>query len=104
MWLQFSLQIKQAIKQILNSYVTTERRISEISCTIICSLQSDLKSCGVLNLAMDESPDIQDIPQLAIFVLYVKNDGIVRRILRPDKLKGNYEGHWHQKMHITKIY
>jgi hypothetical protein len=71
-------KLKQAIEQILISRHITERHISEISSTTVCSLQSDLKSCVAFSLALDESTDIQDIPQLAILVRCVTNDGNVK--------------------------
>jgi hypothetical protein len=71
-------KLKQAIEQIPISRHTTERRNSEMSSTIVSSLQSDLKSCVAFSLPLDEHTDIQDIPQIAIFVRYVTNDGNVK--------------------------
>lgn len=34
----------------------------------------DLKNCTAFSLALDESTDIQDVPQLAVFVRYVSAD------------------------------
>jgi hypothetical protein len=75
-------KLKQAVEQIPISRHTTE-----ISCTIACSLQSDLKSCVAFSIALDESTDIQDIPQLAMFVRYVTNDGNVKEFLDLISLK-----------------
>jgi len=69
-----NLKLKQAIEEIPISRHTTERRISEISSSVACSLQNDLKNCVAFSLALDESTDIQDIPQVSIFVRYVTND------------------------------
>ncbi|KAL4126266.1 hypothetical protein QTP88_010491 [Uroleucon formosanum] len=48
-----------------------ERRISMISSDIFSNLQNEIGNCSALSLALDESTDIQDKPQLAIFVRYV---------------------------------
>ncbi|CAI6353085.1 unnamed protein product [Macrosiphum euphorbiae] len=48
-----------------------ERRISMISSDIFSNLQNEIANCSALSLALDESTDIQDKPQLAIFVRYV---------------------------------
>ena len=53
---------------------TTQRRISQISADIAVTMQSGLKSSLALSIALDESTDIQDNPQLAIFVRYVSSD------------------------------
>ena len=53
---------------------TTQRRISQISADIAITMQSDLKSSLAFGIAIDESTDIQDNRQLAIFVRYVSSD------------------------------
>lgn len=53
---------------------TIERRISVISADILNNLQTNLSKCLVVSLALDESTDIKDMPQLAIFVRYVSKD------------------------------
>ena len=42
-----------------------------------------LKDCEAFSLALDESTDIQDKPQMAVFVRYVTSDVIVKEEL-PD--------------------
>ena len=42
---------------------------------------NDLKNCEAFNLALDESTDIQDKPQMAVFVRYVTSDVIVKEEL-----------------------
>ena len=60
---------------------TTQRRISQISADIAVTMQSDLKSSLAFNIAIDESTDIQDNPQLAIFVPYVSSDRTIKEEL-----------------------
>ena len=50
---------------------TTQRRISQMSEDIAVTMQSESKTPLAFSIAMDESTDIQDNPQLAIFVRYV---------------------------------
>lgn len=59
------------VENISNSRHTMERRISMISSDIFSNLQNEIANCSALSLALDESTDIQDKPQLAIFVRYV---------------------------------
>ena len=44
-------------------------------------MQSDFKSSPAFSVAFDESTDIQDNPQLAIFVLYVLSDLTIKEEL-----------------------
>uniref|UniRef100_A0A2S2PVC4 General transcription factor II-I repeat domain-containing protein 2 n=1 Tax=Sipha flava TaxID=143950 RepID=A0A2S2PVC4_9HEMI len=59
------------VENISNSRHTMERRISIISSEIFSNLQNEIANCSALSLALNESTDIQDKPQLAIFVRYV---------------------------------
>ncbi|XP_040077865.1 general transcription factor II-I repeat domain-containing protein 2-like [Ixodes scapularis] len=56
-----------------------QRRISQLSADVVDKLQEGLNSCKTFSLALDESTDIQDKPQLAIFVRYVSSDESVRK-------------------------
>ena len=60
---------------------TPQRRISQISADIAVTMQSDLKSSLAFSIAIDESTDIQDNPQLAIFVWYVSSDLTIKEEL-----------------------
>lgn len=51
---------------------TTERRIAGISKNVANNLICDLQNCTPPSLALDESTNIQDVPQLAIFIRHVK--------------------------------
>ena len=44
-------------------------------------MQSDFKSSLAFSIAFDESKDIQDNPQLAIFVRYVSSDLTIKEEL-----------------------
>jgi hypothetical protein len=67
-------KLHKLIEQMPASRHTIERRISVISAEIVSNLQHDLTNCSALSLALDESKDIEDKPQLAIFVRFVTND------------------------------
>ena len=67
-------KLQRLIAQMPCSRQTTQRRISQISGDIAVTMQSDLKSSLAISIAIDESTDIQDDPQLAIFVQYVSSD------------------------------
>ncbi|XP_065681502.1 general transcription factor II-I repeat domain-containing protein 2A-like [Hydra vulgaris] len=74
-------KIQRLVSQIPISRHTTERRISEISIDVEQQLLNDLKNCEAFSLAVDESTDIQDKPQMAVFVRYVTSDVIVKEEL-----------------------
>lgn len=64
------------VENISNSRHTMERRLSVISSVIISNLHNEIANnynnyCSALSSALDESTDIQDKPQLAIFLRYV---------------------------------
>ncbi|CAM4611702.1 unnamed protein product [Lepidochelys kempii] len=54
------------------------RRISQISANVASKMQNYIKNSLVFSLALDESTEVQDKPQLAIFVRYVSADVIVK--------------------------
>lgn len=74
-------KLRRQILQIPMSRHTTERRISDISADIEREMTTDLKNCVAFSLALDESTDIQDTPQLAVFVRYVASDVTVKEEL-----------------------
>ena len=73
-----SSKIQRLISQNPISRPTTERRIFEISAEIEQQLLNDSKNCEAFSLALDESTDIQDKPQMSVFVRYVTSDVIVK--------------------------
>ena len=74
-------KLQRLIAQMPCSRRTTQRRISQTSANIAVTMQSDLKSSLAFSIAIDESTDIQDNPQLAIFVRYVSSDLIIKEEL-----------------------
>ena len=42
-------------------------------------LKNDFKNCIASSLALDESTDITDLPQLAVFICFVSPDFIVKQ-------------------------
>ena len=74
-------KLQRLIAQMPCSRRTTQRRISQISADIAVAMQSDLKSSLAFSFAIDESTDIQDNLQLAIFVRYVSSDLTIKEEL-----------------------
>ena len=68
-------KLKRMISDVQLSRHTVERRISDISMSIKSKLHSDFQACEYFSIALDESCDIQDKPQLAIF------DGLFQTIV-----------------------
>ena len=60
---------------------TVERRISDINMAIESQLHSDFQACEYFSIALDESCDIQDKPQLAIFARFISNDCLIKEEL-----------------------
>lgn len=73
--------LQRLVNQVPVSRHSVERRISQLSADVVDKLQEGLKSCKAFSLALDESTDIQDKPQLAIFIRYVSSDESVREEL-----------------------
>ena len=67
-------KLQRLIAQMPCSRRTTQRRIFQISADIAVTMQSDLKSSLSFSIAIDESTDLKENPQLAIFVRYVSSD------------------------------
>ena len=67
--------MQRLISQTPVSRHTVERRISRISANVKDKLQRDLENATAFSLALDESTDVTDNPQLAVFVHYVSSDG-----------------------------
>uniref|UniRef100_A0A1B6MPL2 Uncharacterized protein n=1 Tax=Graphocephala atropunctata TaxID=36148 RepID=A0A1B6MPL2_9HEMI len=67
-------KLQKLIDQMPAARHTIERRISVISGDIVGNLQQNLSECSAISLALDESTDVKDKPQLAIFVRYVTKD------------------------------
>uniref|UniRef100_UPI00358F209E general transcription factor II-I repeat domain-containing protein 2A-like n=1 Tax=Myxine glutinosa TaxID=7769 RepID=UPI00358F209E len=66
---------KRSVSDLQLSRHTVEQRISDINNSIETQLHTDLEKCRYFSIALDESCDIQDKPQLAIFVRAIATDG-----------------------------
>lgn len=64
-----------------NTHHTVEHRILNINMAIKSQLHSDLQSCEYFSVALDESCDIQEKPQLVIFAWSVSNDCVIKEEL-----------------------
>ena len=72
---------------------TVEHRISDINTVIESQLHSDLQVCEYFSVALDQSCDIQDKPQLTIFARSVSNDClIIKELLDIVPLKDRTRG------------
>ncbi|KAL4008962.1 hypothetical protein ACER0C_002814 [Sarotherodon galilaeus] len=74
-------KLKRMVSDIQLSHHTVEHRISDINTAIESQLHSDLQACEYFSVALDESCDIQDKPQLAIFARSVSNDCVIKEEL-----------------------
>ena len=74
-------KLQRLIAQIPSSRRTTQRRISQISKDVAVTMRSDLKSSLAFSLALDESINTQDNPQVSIFVRFVLSDLTIKREL-----------------------
>ena len=74
-------KLKKMISDVQLSRHTVERRISDINMAIESQLQSDFQACEYFSIALDESCDIQDKPQLAIFARFISNDCLIKEEL-----------------------
>uniref|UniRef100_A0A3Q3RD36 HAT C-terminal dimerisation domain-containing protein n=1 Tax=Monopterus albus TaxID=43700 RepID=A0A3Q3RD36_MONAL len=61
--------LKRSVKDLQLSQHTIEQRITDNS--VETHLLSDLQKCRYFSIALDESCDVQDKPQLAIFIRFV---------------------------------
>lgn len=73
--------LHKVVSQIPISRHTTERRITAINTSLEYNLKNDLKNCIAFSLALDESTDITDLPQLAVFICFVSLDFVVKEEL-----------------------
>ena len=70
-------KLKRMVAGVQLSRRTVEHRISDINTVIESQLHSDLQVCEYFSIALDESCDIQDKPQLAIFAQSVSNHCLI---------------------------
>ena len=60
---------------------TIDRTISDINIVIESQLHSDFQTYEYFSVALDESCDIQDKPQLAIFTRFISTDCFIKELL-----------------------
>ena len=70
----YNTKLQRSIAQMPCLRRTTQTRVSSISADNEVTMQSDFKSFLAFIFAFDESTDIQDNPQLVIFVRCVSSD------------------------------
>lgn len=73
--------MKRSVKDLQLSRHTVEERISDINDSVETYLYSDLQKWRYFSIALDESCDVQDKPQLAIFVRFVSEDCTIKEEL-----------------------
>ena len=73
--------LQRLISQMALSRPTIVRRIEDLSANVTISLKNDLVSSVAFSIALDESTDIQDNPQLAVFVRYVSPNFCIKEEL-----------------------
>uniref|UniRef100_UPI00358ED13F SCAN domain-containing protein 3-like n=1 Tax=Myxine glutinosa TaxID=7769 RepID=UPI00358ED13F len=73
--------LKRSVSDLQLSRHTVEQRISDVNNSIETQLHTDLEKCRYFSIVLDESCDIQDKPQLAIFVRSVSEDCTIKEEL-----------------------
>ena len=74
-------KLQRLISQTPVSRHTVKRRISRISANVKDKLRRDLENATAFSLALDESTDVTNNPQLAVFVRYVFSDVVLKELL-----------------------
>lgn len=74
-------KLKDSINDLQLSRHTVETRIADINNLIESDLHADLNACAYFSVALDESCNIQDKPQLAIFARMVSEDCVIKEEL-----------------------
>ena len=74
-------KLQRLIAVIPSSHRTTQRRISQISTDVAVTMRRDLKSALAFSLALDESTNTQNNPQLAVFIRFVLSDLTIKEEL-----------------------
>ncbi|XP_034397245.1 general transcription factor II-I repeat domain-containing protein 2A-like [Cyclopterus lumpus] len=74
-------KLKRSVSDVQLSRHSVKRRISDINTAVESQLHSDLQACEYFSVALDESCDIQDKPQLAIFARSVSNECMIKEEL-----------------------
>ena len=74
------------------SSLTVESRISDNNMVIESQLHHEFQTCEYFSVEWNESCDIQNKPQLAIFALFISNDCLIRELLDIVSLKDRIHG------------
>ena len=74
-------KLKRMLSDVQLSLHTVESKLSDISMVIESQLHSDFQACENFSVALDESCDIQDKPQLEIFVRFISTDCLIKEEL-----------------------
>ncbi|XP_014778369.1 uncharacterized protein LOC106874960 [Octopus bimaculoides] len=69
-----NIRLQRLIAQTPIPCQPTGKRISQISADVAGKMQNDFKNSLAFGLALDEPTNIQDNPQLAVFIRYVFSD------------------------------
>ena len=77
-------KLKRMVADVQLSCHTVKHRISDINAVIESQLHSGLQVCEYFSVALDESCEIQDKPQLAIFARSVSNDCLIKEKTEPE--------------------
>jgi hypothetical protein len=86
-------EIMSAIKSVQLSANTVMRRVEAMSSDVISQLKTDFDRCSYFSLQLDESTDIVDTAQLAIFVRMVFEDfGTKEELVKVVPLTGRTTG------------
>lgn len=86
-------EIMNSIKSLQLSANTVMRRVEAMSSDIVLQLKKDLDNCVYFSLQLDESIDIADVAQLAVFVRMVfSNFEIKEELMKIIPLKGHTTG------------
>ena len=85
-------KLKKMLSDVQLSLHTVKRKISDISMVIESQLHSDFQACENFSVALDESCDIQDKPQLEIFVPLISTDCLIKELLDIVPLKDSTRG------------
>uniref|UniRef100_A0A6P7GEG1 Zinc finger BED domain-containing protein 5-like n=1 Tax=Diabrotica virgifera virgifera TaxID=50390 RepID=A0A6P7GEG1_DIAVI len=86
-------EIVSAIKSMQVSANTAMRRVEVMSNDIFLQLRTDLDNCVYFSLQLDESTDVVDTAQMAVFVRMVFSDFTIKEdLLKFIPLKGHTTG------------
>ena len=89
-------KLKRIISDVQLSRHTAKRRILDINMAIELQLHSDFQAWEYFSIALDESCNIQDKPQLAIFARFISNDCLIKEELLNIVPLKDRQNPWHR--------